>query len=122
MDFRQYMQIVGENLRVIRSSKKVSRKALAETIHITEQYIGKIERGETNPSLEVLFLIANALDVSITSIIGESQELYSPKLSSLLKKYKFTEKNNIYRLLGSFEALNEEQINMIIKMISGLKN
>ena len=116
------MQIVGENLRVIRSSKKVSRKALAETIHITEQYIGKIERGETNPSLEVLFLIANALDVSITSIIGESQELYSPKLSSLLKKYKFTEKNNIYRLLGSFEALNEEQINMIIKMISGLKN
>jgi len=117
VDFKEYMQIVGENIRVQRKNKKLSRKSLEEKINTTQQYIGQIERGEANPTLEVLHRIADALDITIPVLLGD----YSDKLGLLIKKYKFPDKNDVYRLLSSMDNLDKSEIDMVIKMIIGLK-
>ena len=42
----------GRNLRVIRKSKGFSQERLAHDAGIDRSYVGKIERGEVNISLE----------------------------------------------------------------------
>jgi transcriptional regulator with XRE-family HTH domain len=117
MDFGDYVRTVGDNIRLHRENKGLTRKDLEDKTKITQQHIGRIERGETNPTLEVLFLLSDALKVPLSSFLGD----YPTKLDTLIKKYKFTEKNDLYRLLIAFDKLDKAEIEMIIKMIAGLK-
>ena len=62
----------GERIKIIRKSKKISQKKLAETIGCATVSIQKYESNERTPSLEVLNKIAAALGVTVSEILGES--------------------------------------------------
>ena len=55
-----------------RKSRLFSQEKLAEKADISEIYVGEIERGDANPTLEKLKLIANALDVEISELFDFS--------------------------------------------------
>ena len=61
----KYHIILGQNIRHIREAKKLSQEELGFRIKSARNYIGCIERGEKSPSLDVLFDIAQALNVNI---------------------------------------------------------
>ena len=71
-DKKTVAQILGENLKRIRTEKGVSRKELADTVEITEVNFGKYERGERLPPLDKIFAIADFLKVSVASLTGEN--------------------------------------------------
>ncbi len=54
---------IGNNIKFARKLKKISQEKLAETIGVSRNYVGMIERGETNIPTKTLILIAKALDV-----------------------------------------------------------
>lgn len=54
----------GKKLAEIRKLKKLSQEELAWAAGIGDNQIGRIERGEHNPSLNTVFKIANALSIS----------------------------------------------------------
>lgn len=54
----------GENLRRIRKAKGLSQEGLALAVGIDRSYVGGIERGERNPSLQAILLLAETLNVS----------------------------------------------------------
>ena len=54
---------VGENLKRIRKSKKLSMERLAAEAGVSRSMLGQIERGEANPSVAILGKIAQALKV-----------------------------------------------------------
>lgn len=58
----------GEKIRKIRKQQKLSMKELGKRIGLSEQAISQYERGVRNISLEVLYAIANALNVSIEDL------------------------------------------------------
>lgn len=60
--------IFGSNVRRIRKSIGLSQEKLAEKIGIHRTYIGSIERGERNVSLNNIVAIAQALDTSISDL------------------------------------------------------
>lgn len=60
---------VGEKIRKIRKQQKLSMKELGKRIGLSEQAISQYERGVRNISLEVLYAIANALNVTYTDLI-----------------------------------------------------
>ena len=54
---------VGENIKRIRKTKKLSMEHTAEMAGVSRSMLGQIERGEANPSVAILGRIAKALKV-----------------------------------------------------------
>jgi transcriptional regulator with XRE-family HTH domain len=61
----------GQNLRTVRKSKGFSQERLAYSAGIDRSYVGKIERGEVNLSLEKLYLLANTIGCSPKDLVPE---------------------------------------------------
>lgn len=62
--------LFGERLLSIRKKKKVSQDELAKQIGVHAPVIGRYERNEVKPSIEVATNIANALGVSLDYLVG----------------------------------------------------
>lgn len=59
-------------LRELRSELGLSLRELAEKLDISYSSVGKYERGEAQPSFEILFKIASFFDVTTDYLIGYS--------------------------------------------------
>ncbi|ANQ24705.1 transcriptional regulator [Vibrio natriegens] len=59
----------GANLRRIRKSKGISQDKLALSADIDRSYMGRIERGEVNITLEKAYQIASVLDCDIRDLL-----------------------------------------------------
>ncbi|MBB3109127.1 transcriptional regulator with XRE-family HTH domain [Paenibacillus phyllosphaerae] len=68
-------QRVGNSLRQIRKAKGYTQESLGEKAGFHFSYIGKIERGEKNISLENLERLAKALGVGVHQFFGYAYEL-----------------------------------------------
>jgi transcriptional regulator with XRE-family HTH domain len=53
---------VGEKIRSIRKKKGFSQESLALHAKLDRSYMGRIERGEANITLEMLYQLAKVLD------------------------------------------------------------
>jgi transcriptional regulator with XRE-family HTH domain len=62
----------GQNLRTVRKSKGFSQEHLAHATGIDRSYVGKMERGEVNLSIEKLYLLAKTLGCSPKDLIPEA--------------------------------------------------
>jgi transcriptional regulator with XRE-family HTH domain len=60
----------GARLRMLRKKKGLSQEAFADLCGLHRTYIGAIERGERNISLENIEKIARALGVSVQFLFG----------------------------------------------------
>lgn len=56
---------LGNRIRKLRREQKISQERLAEKAKIHRTYMGKIERGESNPPIHTVEKIANALKVRV---------------------------------------------------------
>lgn len=63
---------VGKRIRKARKAKKLTMEQLAERCDLHPAYIGQLERGEKNASLTTLEKVACALDISLTSLLENS--------------------------------------------------
>lgn len=54
---------IGQNIKYVRKSQKLSQEKLAERIGVSRNYIGMIERAEVNIPTKTLLEIAMALNV-----------------------------------------------------------
>jgi XRE family transcriptional regulator, regulator of sulfur utilization len=64
----KYRRILGENIRIYRRNMKWSQEKLAEQANLHHNYIGDIERGEENVSVDALMRIAGALKVQLNDL------------------------------------------------------
>lgn len=55
---------LGENIRNLRQAQSLSQEQLADVCSLHRTYIGSVERGERNVSLENIVVISRALKVS----------------------------------------------------------
>jgi len=53
----------GQLVRKYRKEKNMSQEQLALLCNMDRSYLGRIERGEVNPTLEKIYELANSLDV-----------------------------------------------------------
>lgn len=70
--------VVGERIRMYRTRKKLSQDALGELAGLHGAYIGQLERGEKNATLESIEKVARALDLPLEGlfeniIVGETK-------------------------------------------------
>jgi XRE family transcriptional regulator, regulator of sulfur utilization len=67
---RDVGKLIGSNLRQFRVSKGISIEALAKQIGVSKLTLIKIEHGEANPTLSVIWKIANGLQIPITALLS----------------------------------------------------
>lgn len=67
--------IVGNNIKKYRKKLGISQEELAEKAGLHRTYIGGIERGERNITLDSLQVIALALDVAPIELIVEEENV-----------------------------------------------
>ena len=61
---------LGLKIRIERQKKKISQEKLAELSSLNRNFIGMIERGETNVTVKNLENIANALQLPIKELFN----------------------------------------------------
>ena len=80
---------LGKRIRALRKVKSLTQEELGEIADLSYKFIGEIERGVVNPSLDSLIRIANALDVKIGDLFPREVDIF-PQFSSqdlhLIKK------------------------------------
>lgn len=59
----------GKQLRVIRKNKQISQDRLALIADIDRSYVGRIERGEVNITLEKVYELASALECDVCDLL-----------------------------------------------------
>ncbi|MHA2940394.1 helix-turn-helix domain-containing protein [Vibrio sp. RC27] len=59
----------GDNLRCIRKNKGISQDKLALAADIDRSYLGRIERGEVNITLEKAYQLARVLECDIRDLL-----------------------------------------------------
>lgn len=60
---------LGQNLKKIRTKKKMSQGDIARALGVDRGYISNIENGKKNPTLATLQKIANALGVEVDNLL-----------------------------------------------------
>jgi len=63
-----YRVLLGKNIRKHRKIKGFSQEKLAEICELHRTYIGAVERGERNISLDNIEIISNALEVQLNEL------------------------------------------------------
>ena len=65
------MRKFAENLKARRTALGLTQEALAEKIHVTRQAISNWENEKNQPDLEMLALLSWALEVDVSTLLGE---------------------------------------------------
>ena len=97
---------IGSKIIELRKAKSWSQEDLAKEIGSSRVMIGKYERNDNAPSIEVLLKMAKAFDVTVDYIIGEGQ----------LSNYD----KDVLKRIEDIEKLDDETKNKLFFLIDNI--
>ena len=106
-------KFVGQRIRNYRTQQKLSQEKLAELSGCHPTYIGQLERGEKNATLESIEKIASALNLPLSKLFEKLDDINAVD-SIPLKCYEFfsakskTEQEQLYRILMEIDKYKSE--------------
>ncbi len=90
-----HMQL-GEKIKHLRQSNKMSQSDLAKSLHVSYQAISNWERNKSYPDKENIIMISNLFNIPLDELMRDEQK-YTPRSNSLIK-YNL---QNIVILIGA---------------------
>lgn len=78
-----HMQL-GEKIKHLRQSNKMSQSDLAKSLHVSYQAISNWERNKSYPDKENIIMISNLFNIPLDELMRDEQK-YTPRSNSLLK-------------------------------------
>jgi transcriptional regulator with XRE-family HTH domain len=102
------MATFGSKLRECRGEKGFSQTELAKQINTYHSIIGKYERDEVKPTIDVVKRLAKILDTTVGYLLGETEDRELLKDPTMLRRLndiaKFTEEDKS-RILYTLDAM-----------------
>ncbi len=95
----------GKRLTEVRKAKKLSQDELAKKLDVHGAVIGRYERDEVKPSIETAAAIAEALEVSLDYLVGNSDLLLEKNVVQRIQniqKLNKEEKEHVFALMDAF--------------------
>ncbi len=98
-------KIIGERLRKLRKEQGLSQEELAHKAFLHPTYIGQLERGEKNPTVETVEKVANALQISLADLF----------------RFSTTNENDVIdQLMVQLHSISKEDQETLMKVVSVL--
>lgn len=103
------LQDLGSNIKKLRKARGYSQEALALLCNMTPSYLGSIERGDQNTTIDTAARIAAALGVTLDCLLAPSGPgaPVDPPLFQRIAVYA-----------RELSRLPPEQLNMVLEIIS----
>lgn len=97
-------KLIGQRIRNYRTQQKLSQEKLAELSGCHPTYIGQVERGEKNATLESIEKIASALNIPLSQLFeklgnGDVSDSIPLKCYEFLSAKTKAEQEHLYKLL-----------------------
>lgn len=71
--FMRMAEVFGKNVRRVRQAKGLTLEAMADEVGLAYSYLGEIERGRKNPTLDVVERIAEVLGADPIELLSASK-------------------------------------------------
>lgn len=105
-------KIIGQRIRNYRTQKGLSQEKLAELAGCHPTYIGQLERGEKNATLESVEKIASAMDISLSELfdkLGKSgSDNIAAKCYDLVASKNEAEQKQLYKMLQEMDKYKNQ--------------
>lgn len=95
----------GKRLTEVRKEKKFSQDELGKKVGVHGAVIGRYERDEVKPSIEMATQLAEALEVSLDYLVGSTDILLDKSVVKRIldiQRLKDEDKNHVFALLDAF--------------------
>lgn len=106
---------LGKGLREARKRRGLSQERLSELTGVSTRHIGGIEKGEINPSFEVINHLLEFLGTSFDTILHPIAEQQQREINEITDLYRLcsTEKQKV--LLATIRTLGQELLGTDIR-------
>ena len=105
-------KIIGQRIRNYRTQKGLSQEKLAELAGCHPTYIGQLERGEKNATLESVEKLASAMDISLSELfdkLGKSgSNNIAAKCYDLVASKNEAEQKQLYKMLQEMDKYKNQ--------------
>lgn len=78
----------GKRLAEVREGAGFTQSSLARAVNLSQSAISQIEAGERNPSYETIRLLAKAMDLTPSYLVGGEVEGLSETEETLFRQYR----------------------------------
>ena len=95
----------GARLRAVRKERGYTQERLAELTKLSTRHIAGIEKGEANPSFEVLYTITSVLGVSFDAIFNPADEQMEREIQEITGLYRACPEQGRRLILASIRAM-----------------
>lgn len=106
------MIIIGKNIRTICMDKKITFQELSEKSHISSSALYNILTGDANPRFSTLQAIAQALNISLSTLMSDGDAKENSDLekefSSIIVEAEKLSANQKKLLMLFFKALQQD--------------
>jgi len=95
----------GKRLTEVRKEKKMSQDEVGKLVGVHGAVIGRYERDEVKPSIEMATQLAEALEVSLDYLVGSTDVLLEKSIVNRvldIQKLKENDKQHVFALLDAF--------------------
>lgn len=99
---------LGERIRSARQKKHLTQEKLGELCDLSTAHIGHIERGTRILSVDTLFRVATALDVSVDSLLFDSYDNIDNIFATISQNLKTKDKRKVHIFITAVNALAEK--------------
>ena len=65
---QEFIKFLGVRIRQLREEKNMSQQVLADICNVPKSTIGRLERGEVNPTVKTLLKISIALNIEFINL------------------------------------------------------
>mgnify|MGYP001060320693 CR=1 FL=1 len=98
---------LGSRLAAIRNKCHLTQEQLSEKANVTSRYISDIERGQVNPSYDILRALIIALNISADDLFFPDQAPDDPNFRKLTASYRKCPENKRAALAQTVDFLIE---------------
>ncbi|MBO5387571.1 MAG: helix-turn-helix transcriptional regulator [Lachnospiraceae bacterium] len=109
-------EILGQRIKYYRKKKKLSQEKLSELADLHPTYIGQLERGEKNASIESLYKISIGLQVPITQLLEKLDE-YNPEGYDVVETTNSTNNNIPLKAYELFSSQPKHRQEILLKIV-----
>lgn len=99
-----YLARLSDRLRGLRARRGISRRTLGQLTGISQRYLARMEAGRANPTVDILWRIAQALGIETHEILAEKStvSIADPSLMDLVRALSPSEQAQAHALLQRF--------------------